>query len=394
IVTRQPAAQMQRLNRAEIITVTVGHNTMRDTATYIKLILILIFPIEIFGQSDYSELWRFLDLKGNNISEVTSAEFEMKKNGRLKDSTMIYQYKIDTFQNKLYGVYRQEWMTTHGKLKNPYHWQYIEQFHDSHGRLIKDVIRPREIVPEKEYGSTDIDSSWTIQIYEYDKYGKRILEVYQNISKSYSVSKYTKDTFFYQSGEIQKYETVYNQDGKPVERYHFRSSDSLRYKNVEWIYNEKGLLTTWISYTRTGEFHTKRFYSYNENDKLVKQIDSTGWYINDKPTVQKIIDYEYLADGTYKEIHQMNLFREIPDKWSITYNSEDQPIKNEDLINSSYTVYEYLENDSRKEITYNADDQKILERIWEYNNIGFLIAEYFINHGLPKYSKVTKYYYK
>jgi hypothetical protein len=367
---------------------------MRDITTYIKLILILISPVEIFGQLEYPEPWKYQDLKENNITKVASAEFVLKKNGKLKDSTMIYQYQLDTIQNKLYGVYRQEWMTTHGKLKNPYHWQYVEQFYDSQDRLIKDVMRTKEIKPKKEYGCTDIDSSWTIQIYEYDKNGKRILEAYQNISKSYSISKYTKDTFFYQSGEIQKYETIYNQDAKPIERFHFRSRDSLKYKNVEWNYNEKGLLSTWISYTRTGEFHTKRHYFYNDNDDILKQIDSTGWYINGKPTVQKIINYEYLTDGTYKEIHQMNLFQEIPDKWVIIYNSENQPIKSIDLIDSGYTVYEYLQNDSKKEITCNANNQKMLERIWEYNDFGFLTAEYFINHELPKYSKVTKYYYK
>ena len=131
-----------------------------------------------------------------------------------------------------------------------------------------------------------------------------------------------------------------------------------------------------------------------ENDKIIKQIDSTGWYINKKPTIGEIIDYEYFGDGTYKKTHQMNLFQENPDKWSITYNSENLPLKKVNLNDSGYTIYKYSEKDSRKELTFNSDNQKTLERIWEYNDLGLLTAEYFINHEYPKYSKVTKYYYK
>ena len=379
---------------AQGLAACVGHNTMRDITTYIRLILILTLPMQIFGQLEYSEPWDFQVLKENNITEITSAEFTLKKNGRLKDSTMIYRYQIDTFQNKLHGDYRQEWMTTHGKLKNPYHWKYVEQFYDSHGRLIKVVMRPREINPKKEYGSTKIDSSWTIQIYEYDKNGNCILEAYQNIGKSYSVSKFTKDTFFYESGEIQKYETTYDLDDKPIERFHFRSRDSLRYKNVEWIYNEKGLLSTWISYTKAGDFHTKSYYFHNENNRILKQIDSTGWYINGKPTVQKIIDYIYLDDGTYKVTHQTNSFIGQSDKWSIIYNSRNLPLKKEDVYGTGYTTYEYSENKLKRESTYDVNNKKTYDMVLEYNSYGLLKAEYYINHESPKYSKVTKYYYK
>jgi len=367
---------------------------MKDTATYIKLILILIFPINSFGQLEFNKPWEFKGLKENNITEVISAEFRIKKNRKLKDSTLIYHYWIEKTQNRLYGDYRLEWMTTHGKLKNPYDWQYIDQFYDSYGRLISDTRRPKEIKPGKEYGDTKIDSSLNIQLYDYDQRGNRIRETYQSISKSFSVSKYTNDTFTYESGGTQKYTTIYNHDNKPIERQYFRTRDSLRCKNEEWIYNEKGLLTTWISYTTTGEFHTKRYYFYNENDKILKQVDSTGWYINGKPSIQKIIDYEYFDDGTYNVTHQTNLFQEKPDKWSITFNSKNLPLKNIDLNDSGYTIYEYLDHGTRKELTFNVNNKRTFERIWEYNDLGLLIAEYFINHDIPKYSKVTKYYYK
>jgi hypothetical protein len=367
---------------------------MRDYTTYIKLILILIFPMEIFGQIEYSESWQLQDLKENNISEIVSAEFTLKKNGKLKDSTMIYQYWFDTIQNKLYGDYRMEWITTGGKLKNPYQWQYIEQFYDSFDRLTKDINRPREIIAKTEYGRTKVDSTWNILLYDYDKNGNRILEISENISKRYSVSKYTNDTSFYESREIKRYETIYNQENKPVERFCYRSRDSLKYKNVEWVYNEKGQLTTWISFTRTGRFHTKRYYFYNEENRIIKQVDSTGWYINGEPTLQEIIDYNYLVDGTYKAIHQSNLFQEQSDKWSITYNSENMPLKKESVYGAGHTTYLYSEKKLKMESNFDINNKKTFDRILEYNDYGLLQAEYYIYHESPKYSKVTKYYYK
>lgn len=383
------------LRTAQRFHTTVPLGTIQEsTMTYIKLFLILIIPVEIFGQSEYSEPWGFLDLKENNISEVISAEFSLKKNGRLKDSAMIYQYWIDTIQNKLYGDYRMELITTGGKIKNPYHWQYIEQFYDSLERLTKDITRPREIIAKTEYGRTKVDSTWNILLYDYDKTGNRILEVSQNISKRYSVSKYTNDTSFYESSEIKRYETIYNQDNKPVERFCFRSRDSLKYKNVEWVYNENGLLTTWISFTRTGEFHTKRYYLYNEENRILEQVDSTGWYINGEPTVQKIIDYEYLDNGTYKVTHQSNSFIGQQDKWTVIYNANNLPQKKEHVYGTGYATYEYSDNKLKKESTYDVNNKKTHDRILEYNSYGLLRSEYYINYDFPKYSKVTKYYYE
>ena len=51
-----------------------------------------------------------------------------------------------------------------------------------------------------------------------------------------------------------------------------------RYLNVEWKYNSDKKLKEWISYTSENLIHTKRNYFYDDQQRLIRQIDSAGWY--------------------------------------------------------------------------------------------------------------------
>ena len=280
--------------------------TFKQMKTVIMILLLLTANF-VFGQRantifsiGATELQPFSrqDFIDNNLTKVSAYSYSINKKGKLqKDSLLLYRQQFDITQNKLYGL------NSMSELHRPSFltWYEFETYYNANGQVMKEVRKPKDI--KTEYGSTEYNVVTFETEYEYDDQQREIKKTNKVIEHSYFTSKYTKDTFhlhIIKNPKIDEY--VYNSDNQKIKRFHtvdstryLRTKSSnpdkdsntvscsychSRYLNVEWKYNADGKLTEWISYTMENLIHTKQYYFYDEQQRLIKQIDSTGWYLS------------------------------------------------------------------------------------------------------------------
>lgn len=224
--------------------------------------------------------------------------------------------------NKVFGINCNVNYQSHGPAF--YSWNKFVEYYNTQNQLIKYKSSPREIKKIKEYGSTKYDVITDITTLDYDTSGNLTKKVYLRVEHHYSISKYTKDTFHLHTiyrPKIDEY--LYNSKNQEIEWYHTvdstkylktksydpeNDSNAVRcsychskYLNVEWKYDDKDNLIEWISYTDKGLIHTKRNYFCDRQDRLIKQIDSTGWYFSTiEPYWESTTMYDYTDSSKTK----------------------------------------------------------------------------------------------
>jgi len=354
--------------------------------------------------------WAYQDFIDCNVERIQAFSFELKKNGKVKkDSTKLFDQKLIRESSLVTGTNCNLNIQSHGPTFLA--WYKFKDYYDSKGNLIKQIDQPIEVVKIKEFGSTNWDININETIYEYDEKELLTLKVYNRIEHSYSVSKYTKDTFHLHSVHPKIYEYEYNNQGLEIKKYY--TDDSTRYLATESYtpdtgsvncfycdprylngvkeYDGNGNLTKWIWYTRKNEIHSKKYYFYNESDNLIKQIDSTGWYLQqyseDEPSLQSIKTFEYINDKILKTI-------EVKGDW--TYISEYDEKGN--LVNNCLQIadtkddcakYNYVYHNGLIKEIYTLPNQKT---IYEYNEDGLQIEKRdYLN---DKLTSLIKYYYE
>jgi hypothetical protein len=125
-------------------------------------------------------------------------------------------------------------------------------------------------------------------------------------------------------------------------------------------------LLEWTTYTNKKEKHTKRNYFYDENQNLVKQIDSTGWYLG-KPSLSSIKEIRY--DDNIKIEIQTN------------FNDDSYFKKETRKFDNNQIVYEFLEAEYPEynvETTYTYSESSIKKTTNRFKN-GITVEEYFFD---------------
>ncbi|MEO1629019.1 MAG: hypothetical protein AAFV25_27995, partial [Bacteroidota bacterium] len=132
------------------------------------------------------------------------------------------------------------------------------------------------------------------------------------------------DTSHHRSIQSDIYEYVFDSLGREIERYITDDSTRYlntatisydsnavrchychpRYKSIKTVYGKNQKPALWISYTRNGEFHSKRYFYYDDQDRLIRRVDSTGWYIGTKsgeyPRLDQTIEWEHRESQVWK----------------------------------------------------------------------------------------------
>ncbi len=396
----------------------------------LSIIPLLLMASLVFGQRsntafdmDANDLHRFSrqDFIENNLTEIAAYSYYVNKKGKLKnDSLLLYRQQFDLAKNKLFGLNVSTVYQSHGPSFLT--WDEYETYFNNNGQVVKDISRPKDIEKKVEDGFTGYKIMTNEIEYEYDNLNREIKQICKRIDQSYSISNGTKDTLLYlhsiYSPRIDEY--IYNSDNQKIKWYH--TVDSTRYLktksynpdkdpnavrcaycdskylHAEWKYDSDKKLIESVSYTTENRIHTKRNYFYDTQQRLVRQIDSTGWYITTiKPYCELITTFDYSDTG--KIVTKISNTGErsassIP-KIVSYYDTEDRLIKrcyNDEKTEDCTTHSFFYDNKKliKEETTLSNGDVLLTE--YDYNQRGLLKEERIRRN--QKLTRLIRYYYK
>ena len=356
----------------------------------------------------------------NDFTAVYAYSYTINKKGKLKkDSLLLCRQEYDISQNRLFGTNSSIVYQTSGPSFRT--WYEFETYVDDKGQVIKNVIKPKNIEKKVEFGATQYNVITNETEYEYDDLNRLIKKTHRTINHYYSISKYTKDTFHLhsiQSPKIDEY--FYNSDNQKIKRFHTvdstrylktksydpeKKSDAVRcsychsrYLNVEWKYNSNKQLIEWISYTSENKIHTKRNYFYDDRQRLITQIDSTGWYFTTiEPYWKSTTTYEYSDMGRIvTETNNTEAeFSTSNPKTISYYDMKDRLIKRCYFWNNteSCTTYsQFYDNGKLVQEETILSNGNVLTQEYYYNSKGLLREER--SKENQKLTHLIRYYYE
>jgi hypothetical protein len=242
-----------------------------------------------------------------NVKRVTVYSKEIKKNGKIKkDSLLLAKYEYDKSKSIIKGIDHNLVVVSHGGGSSLEFYNFENQyFSDS-------LIIKKETKETSKVSNDKIVNNSYVELYKYDEFNRLILKKKYSEKNEFELSK--KDTIIhYRSVSYPKItEYKYDSKNRVIKEYFTRDSSEYhinsyedkkitssksciyceeKYLDSEWKYDEDKLLE-WTTYTYKKEKHTKRDYFYDENQNLIKQIDSTGWYIG-RPFLSLIKEIQY-----------------------------------------------------------------------------------------------------
>lgn len=362
--------------------------------------------------------WTYQDFLKSNIKKVEAYSYEIKKNGKVsKDSLLLYRQELDRDSNKVFGKNCSRVFQSHGPSYLT--WYSFQTYYNKNGLIIKDIDSPDGVEKTKsQFGTFEWYIYQTISTYKYDSLGNLTYECFQDFDNSYTVYIHSKDTFHLCSAEAKIYECNYNEKGQKVSRYY--TVDSTRYLPTssyktdtgsvkcmyckprclsdDYTYYENGKVKTWIWYTSEGKVHSKKYYYYNNDNKLIKKVDSTGWYFTTiRPYWESTTTYEYSDTGkTEKIIYNTEArFGGYTRRTITNFNSRDQITSQCSVIDTSEECINYFYTYDREMLTSIIsveNDKDKLETYFLYNLQGLLFEKKVIYQD--KITQLTRYYYE
>lgn len=374
-------------------------------------IIILINSLFSFGQNEnlnqiHVDWENPKNFKKYHVKKVTVYSKEIKKNGKIKkDSLLLAKYEYDKSKGIIKGINHNLVVVSHGGGSSLEFYSFENQyFSDS-------LIVKRETKEIPKVTKDKIVNNSFVELYKYDEFNRLKFKKNYSEENEYELSK--KDTItHYRSVSYPKTkEYEYGSKNRVIKEYFTRDSSEYhinsykdkkitsskscsyceeKYLDQERKYDDDNLLE-WTTYTYKKEKHTKKNYFYDENQNLLNQIDSTGWYFG-KPSLSSIKEISY----------NDNLKIEIQTKYDddLYFKKETRKFVDNQL------VYELLEAEYPEynvETTYTYSESSIKTTTNRFKN-GITIDEYlfdekgllieqktYLNSILIEYKK---YYYE
>jgi len=387
------------------------------------LFLMLLIPSLLYSQRTsvgYSNKeWKPSEFPAG-ITNVKAYEYKVRKNGRVKrDSTLLYDQTYDAVKHTVSGRnYLILLMIGYNdKVGSERHYHRFINKYNRNGKLMYQSIRPLTNSSREKPSESDLSNSEIFS--EFDNDGNLTTEEIRYTRADYTLGDRKKDTihssvstnstFYYYSYEnnrrISGY--VYKDSTKTVYTSNFIHKNTNwknycygchpKYKNVEKRYDAKNLNFLETTYTQKGEIHTKRYYYYDDNARIVKEIDSTGWYLNKtEPYKESETTYTYTDQGRTKtKIDYKTTFSRYKKTVTI-YNTEGNILsecitRDDSTENCEYTEYIYNNNIISEITQTNCDGKKIIS-YFKYNSLGLCTEERDTFEG--KTYKVVRYFYE
>lgn len=360
------------------------------------------------------------DYIDNNLTKISVYSFSINKQGKLKkDSLLLYQHNFDISANKLWGLNGSTNYLSHGPSFLT--WEEFETYYNDNGQIIKNIRKPHKFEKKTTNGYTDYNIITNETDYEYDSLKREIKKTDKTITLYYSTSKYTEDTAlleYIQSPKIEEY--LYNSDNQKIKWY--RTVDSTRYSRTKTNKQEKDSITVKcsychsryldferkynfdknliesVSYTTENLMHTKMNFYYDSKNRLIKEIDSTGWYFT-------TVEPYWLSTTTYQYSDTGKIVTKISNTGEILAGPYSKIVSCFDANNNLIKECKYFDssaNCTQYSFTYNKDklvkDETYFDNgtnsstIFLYNERGHLKEERtFINNKL---TNLVRYYYE
>lgn len=372
-------------------------------------IIILINSLFSFGQNEnlnqiHVDWENPKNFKKYHVKKVTVYSKEIKKNGKIKKDSLLLA-KYDKSKGIIKGINHDLVVVSHGGGSSLEFYSFENQyFSDS-------LIVKRETKEIPKVTKDKIVNNSFVELYKYDEFNRLKFKKNYSEENEYELSK--KDTItHYRSVSYPKTkEYEYGSKNRVIKEYFTRDSSEYhinsykdkkitsskscsyceeKYLDQERKYDDDNLLE-WTTYTYKKEKHTKKNYFYDENQNLLNQIDSTGWYFG-KPSLSSIKEISY----------NDNLKIEIQTKYDddLYFKKETRKFVDNQL------VYELLEAEYPEynvETTYTYSESSIKTTTNRFKN-GITIDEYlfdekgllieqktYLNSILIEYKK---YYYE
>ncbi len=370
-----------------------------DNMKTFKTILLLLTANLVFSQGNYAihnfrtdEVYVaprqfFID---NNITKTVAYSYTISRKGKIKkDSLLLHRKQFDISKNKLFGLNYTWYHQSHGSLFMG--WYDFETYYDNDGQVIKETSTPRPFDRKKRRKEEVFyDIITHVTEYAYDSLKREIKSTYSGINRMYTIS--SKDTllllYSIERPKIDDY--FYNSDNQKIKWYHtvdstrYFSTDGFspkiiskntvcsycqeKYLNSEWKYNLDKKLTEWVTYTDKNKIHTKHNYFYNDLQQLVKQIDSTGWYMG-SPHLESTTTFQYSSTG--KIVTKIN----SPESHGFNQKTISYFDNNDTLIKEC-TFSDTSEDCTENSFVY--DQNKLIRKKTLFRNVT-LVTEFYYN---------------
>jgi hypothetical protein len=341
-----------------------------------------------------------------HVKKVTVYSKEIKKNEKIKkDSLLLAKYEYDKSKGIIKGINHDLVVVSHGGGSSLEFYSFENQYFSDSLIVKKETKEIPKVTKDK------IVNNSFVELYKYDEFNRLKFKKNYSEENEYELSK--KDTItHYRSVSYPKTkEYEYGSKNRVIKEYFTRDSSEYhinsykdkkitsskscsyceeKYLDQERKYDDDNLLE-WTTYTYKKEKHTKKNYFYDENQNLLNQIDSTGWYFG-KPSLSSIKEISY----------NDNLKTEIQTKFDENYSFKRETRKFE----NNQLVYELLEDEYPEynvETTYTYSESSIKTTTNRFKN-GITIDEYlfdekgllieqktYLNSILIEYKK---YYYE
>ncbi|WP_299782796.1 hypothetical protein [uncultured Formosa sp.] len=239
---------------------------------------------------------------------------------------------------------------------------------------------------------TNIIKAVKIYSYEFKKNG--------NIKDS-TLIEYQNLNYFTTFKDLTNYEIKYDSLGRDFERYATRIETGETHLNYRKIYDSKSKIIEWIVYNRDGQINSKTFYYYDNLERLIKSEKYYGYFLYEKPILQRKKVFEYESENLIKEIEFFSVITsdKFDSKIIKEFNNIGQQInyRSETLENDitvSFWGFRSLYEEQMliKKESYGSDNRDILTE-FTYNSLNLPIENHSTDLNLKKPTQLIKYYY-
>lgn len=383
--------------------------------------ILTFFTTLVFAQKSNETNWIYNDFIEKDVNKVSKYSIPLRKNGKIKkkDSTLLFTKQIDLKSKTVFGTESSLVLVTHGGTHLT--WKKFKDYYTENGLILKATSSPLEIEKKKEFGYIEYNESKGEIIYSYDSKENLKRKEYRTINNDYSIYESSKDTTFHLKSidRPQIYKYVYNSDNQEIKQYH--TIDSTRYLktksynpenktdavtcnycrskylNAEWKYDKDKKLVEYTYYTKDNKLHTKSYYYYDNQNRLKKQIDSTGWYVYNIPIWESTKSYEYDEDKTTETIKNNTESRfGAYYKREITVVDSDKNVIRQCKMTNERTEcsdYSYKWKDGQLiEKTETKSNGEIINQTFEYDQRNLITEKSEYRDG--KRTELIRYYYE
>ena len=276
------------------------------------------------GNTDWSG--EYFIKNGINTIYVYSYCFDITLKN-IEDSFLFRREQFDIQENKILEViYARGWGETN-----------TEKYYNTNGQIIKE----RERYDNGRYYY--LSSNFEQTDYEYDSLHREIKKTEKEISRNSS----KRDTSEIVYAKINEY--VYNSNNQKIEWRYISKRERTKYfttkrkpktnceylsgYHTKWKYDSLSNLIEEISFSENNEIDYKKNYFYDNQNRVIKQIDSSWW--RSYPDLEKTIMYEYTDAGKI----ETRIYSENNHKNTISYYNNDNKIV-KDCYDDTYTSKE------------------------------------------------------